>query len=440
MRSFVIIASCALVAAHTQAADKEAVVHLVETQTQQTNEYKRFHTYSVQTHEYDVLPEYDLSYAINMWDGEWNRRASAERNDGAVAVYHNSDSVIWDDLIGSNTLVLTSKSIKFTDKALHLPFDSVSYSTTSNRESGIAKGYYKYKEDEFTTVRYSYYDGKGITSIRIPWVSVEICAELETYPEYNLTWPFAIFPKNRDMTLFSLSGGFEHENRWYSPYSISLMYDLSSYFRSSRSAFFGKTDSFGFEDETSFFRTRRCYHERSPYYLLNLQETSGHALVRTMFTVTCNFICKSALYDDHEFFYTVSSNMYANGFYQPCIYSIQSNSNLKLADSIMVTTFGDSFDTSATVTNLYETSSLYGVTYREAYKTTAAPYNYFLDDNTTKIGGYYSPQNGESRLFSGKIYSVRVYRGDDCFRTKIPSIERHRRNAKVDYDRFYKSE
>lgn len=440
MRSVVIVILCALVSAYTQAADKEAIVHLVETEPQQTNEYKRFHTYSVQTHEYNVLPEYDLSYAINMWDGEWNRRASAERDDGSVAVYHNSDSVIWDDLIGSNTLVLTSKSIKFTDKALHLPFDYVSTTTISNRESGIAKGYYKYNEDEFATVRHSYYDGPGRRRNRIPWVSIEICAELDSYREYGVNWPMAIFPRNVDMTLFSLAGGFTHENRWYSPFSISLMYDLSHYFLADDySAFFGKTDSFGTYDDLSFFRTRRCYHESSPYELLNLSPASGDKLRRTVFTVTCNFICKSPIYSS-EFLYTVSSNMYANGFCQPCIFAIQSDSRLKLADSIMVTTFGDSFDTSATVTNFYEKSSLYGVTRREAYKTASDPYNFFLDDNTTKIGGYYSPQNGESRLFSGKIYSIRVYRGDDCWWTEIPSIKRHRKNAKVDYDRFYKSE
>lgn len=436
------------------ASETNALVHLIESQPQGTNDYRKFHAYTAKTAETIGLPEYDLTHAIAMWDGEWNRR-SHTRVDGAVSVYHNPNSVIWDDLIGTNTLVLTSDSIGFTEDALHFGYAGVVSDSIAliSRTNGIAIGCYDHDISELA--------GNEIRTYNYI-LSIEICASFDNWREYypdGRAGESPIFAYRRSSTyiepftqsMFTLIGRHLYDSTArseYSPYAVTWTYSPGSIL-STNSYYLGKTDRYGLDLDERYFlnkRTLNAAYQPSELFSSVMRETKEGK--RAFFTITCNYVIpnkNSRLYLFRGEPY-VSTNMVGAGMWQwfPC----QKDNNWKYdQDTILLTSFKDTFDNSNTVTNYYMVGDKTSVFYPDMYSHT-----FNSSDRRTKIGGDYSRESGEFNMFYGKIHSIRVYRTNytdadidedgGIIKTTYPSkdflLERHRRNAEVDYNRFFK--
>lgn len=436
------------------ASETNALIHLMESQPQGTNDYRKFHAYSAKTAEPIGLPEYDLTHAIAMWDGEWNRRSSHARTDGTISVYHNPDSVIWDDLIGTNTLVLTSDSIGFTEDSLHFGYAGVVSNSISllTRTNGIAIGCYDHDISELA--------GNEIRTYNYI-LSIEICASFDNRREYYpdgrwgespIFWYKYTGSAPSTQSIFTLLGRHLDDSAdftEYSPYVIT--WNQYNSLLSTNNYYIGKTDRFGFDMDSIYFRSQRTLNATyQPTELFSSVQRSVAEGARAFFTITCNYIIpnKNSLVYAFTGEPYISTNMVAKGMWQWTPYFYSSSPNTYDIDSILITSFRETFDSSNTITNRYALNDNTSVFY-----PMISTYQFKSADRRTKVGGDYSDESGEFNLFYGKIHSIRVYRTnytdadppEDDGRTTVniyPNeyflLGRHRRNAEVDYNRFFK--
>lgn len=155
------------------------VAHLIEIPSENPLMYQKFNAVAAITSPALDAPPYltNSTYLIHCYDAICNRVAKTK--DG-VTYYHDDSSMIWQDLVGTNNIVLTSEAIHFTSNSVCLPKrDNGLLLTKMSYDSMLGEAISKYgtnaciviqacfKMDDSENFVYQtreVYDPKGITS------------------------------------------------------------------------------------------------------------------------------------------------------------------------------------------------------------------------------------------------------------------------------------